>query len=129
LVWVHLDPPREPLGESLRPFASWVDSRGGLGNLVWRARKTYDLACNWKVYVDNYLDGGYHVNTVHPGLAGVLDYREYRTACDGNTVLQSSPLKPGEGETGRTRVGDIAAYWWVYPNVMLNLYGGVMDTN
>src|SRR5262249_4017461 len=64
LVWVHLDPSREPLGEFLRPFASWVESRGGLGGLEWRARKTYDLACNWKVYVDNYLDGGYHVNTV-----------------------------------------------------------------
>ena len=129
LVWVHLDPPREPLAEFLRPFASWVASRGGVGGLVWKARRTYDLACNWKVYVDNYLDGGYHVNTVHPGLAGVLDYREYRTVCDGNTVVQSAPLKPAEGETGRTRTGDLATYWWVYPNFMANLYAGVMDTN
>jgi choline monooxygenase len=81
------------------------------------------------VYVDNYLDGGYHVNTVHPGLAGVLDYRGYQTVCDGRTVLQSSPMKPAEGDAGRTRTGDLAAYWWVYPNVMLNLYAGVMDTN
>ena len=81
------------------------------------------------MYVDNYLDGGYHVNTVHPALAGVLDYREYRTVCDGNTVLQSSPITPGDGEAGRTRTGDLAAYWWVYPNFMVNVYSGVMDTN
>jgi choline monooxygenase len=128
-VWVHLEEPAEPLEAHLRPLPGWVESRSALAGQVWHARKSYDLACNWKVYVDNYLDGGYHVNTIHPGLAGVLDYREYRTACDGNTVLQSSPLKPGGGETGRTRAGDLAAYWWVYPNVMINIYPGLLDTN
>ena len=127
MVWVHLDPPREPLDTYLRPIASWMDSRGGMG-LTWYARKSYDLACNWKVYVDNYLDGGYHVNSVHPALAGVIDYRDYRTVCDGNTVVQTSPLKAGDGVAGRTRTGD-AAYWWVYPNFMLNATAGVMDTN
>jgi len=128
-VFVHLTEPREPADAFLRPLPSWVESRGGFGNLKWQARKTYDLNCNWKVYVDNYLDGGYHVNTVHPGLAGVLDYKEYRTVCDGRTVLQSSPMKPAEGAAGRTRTGDLAAYWWLYPNFMLNFYSGVMDSN
>lgn len=129
LVWANLTPPREPVTHFVGPFHLWMESRGGFGSLTWHARKSYDLACNWKVYVDNYLDGGYHVNTVHPGLAGVLDYRDYRTVCDGNTVLQSSPMKPATGEAGRTRTGDLAAYWWVYPNFMVNLYEGVMDTN
>jgi choline monooxygenase len=128
-VWVHLTEQREPVERFVGPLAAWIESRGGFGDLTCRGRKVYDLACNWKVYVDNYLDGGYHVNTVHPGLAGVLDYREYRTTCDGNTVLQASPMKPAAGDTGRTRTGDVAAYWWVYPNFMLNLYAGVMDTN
>lgn len=128
-VWVHLEKPNEPLEQFLAPLPNWAETRSAFAGLKWHARSNYDLACNWKVYVDNYLDGGYHVNTIHPGLAGVLDYREYKTVCDGNTVLQSSPLKPGEGETGRTRIGDSAAYWWVYPNFMINIYGGVMDTN
>jgi len=34
------------------------------------ARRSYDLRCNWKVYVDNYLDGGYHVSVLHKALAG-----------------------------------------------------------
>jgi choline monooxygenase len=128
-VWVHLDEPTVPIEGFLAPLPEWVSSRRAFEGLNWHARRSYDLACNWKVYVDNYLDGGYHVNTVHPGLAGVLDYREYRTMCDRNTVLQSSPMKPAEGEAGRTRTGDLAAYWWVYPNFMLNIYSGVMDTN
>lgn len=128
-VWVHLDPPREPIGDFLRPLASWVDRRGGMAGLKWAARKSYDLACNWKVYVDNYLDGGYHVNYVHPGLASVLDYKEYKTVCEGNTVVQTAPTTPATGEAGRTRTGDLAAYWWVYPNFMVNLYAGVTDTN
>jgi choline monooxygenase len=128
-VWVCLEKPTEPLERFLSPLPLWIGSRNCFSGMKWYARKTYDLSCNWKVYVDNYLDGGYHVNTVHPGLAGVLDYREYRTACEGATVLQSSPMKPAEGEAGRTRTGDIAAYWWVYPNFMLNIYAGVMDSN
>jgi choline monooxygenase len=127
-VWVHLAPQPEPLGSVLGPLSAWADQSRALVGLVWHARKSYDLACNWKVYADNYLDGGYHVNTVHPALAGALDYREYRTVCDGRTVLQSAPTKPAEGEAGRTRTGD-AAYWYLYPNFMLNAYAGVMDTN
>ena len=127
-VWAHLTPPREPLNRFLGPLVSWAGARRAFEGLRWYARKCYDLACNWKVYADNYLDGGYHVNTVHPALAGALDYREYRTVCDGNTVLQSAPTKPAEGEAGRTRTGD-AAYWWLYPNFMLNAYAGVLDTN
>jgi choline monooxygenase len=80
--------------------------------------------------VDNYLDGGYHVNTVHPGLAGVLDYTHYRTEVSGMTSVQTSPLQPGgDADVGRVRTGDVAMYWWVFPNFMLNLYQGVMDTN
>ncbi len=95
-------------------------------------RQEYELECNWKVYVDNYLDGGYHVNTVHPGLAGVLDYSEYRTQVHGNTSVQTSPIKvamDADPTATKTRTGPEAAYWWVFPNFMMNLYEGVMDTN
>jgi choline monooxygenase len=85
------------------------------------------------VYVDNYLDGGYHVNTVHPGLAGVLDYRNYRSEIAGNTSVQTSPLKPpgpaDDAAVGTVRAGTTVMYWFVFPNFMLNLYEGLMDTN
>src|SRR5207248_5678031 len=125
-VWVHLEKPAEPAERFLGPLPAWVESRKALDGLAWYARKTYDLACNWKVYVDNYLDGGYHVNSVHPALAGVLDYTHYRTEVAGNTAVQTSPLKPPDRHddpaVAAVRSGDVAAYWWVFPNFMLNLY-------
>ena len=80
------------LAEHLAPLSERTADRG-LQALRFVERREYDLACNWKVYVDNYLDGGYHVNTVHPGLAGVLDYTNYRTEISGMTSVQISPLQ------------------------------------
>ena len=40
-------------------------------------RVNYDVACNWKVFVDNYLDGGYHVDVVHGDLTAGLDIDSY----------------------------------------------------
>lgn len=128
-VWVHVNGPREPIESSLAPLPAWAAEQNPFAGLVWHKRRCYDVACNWKVYVDNYLDGGYHVNTVHPALAGVLDYREYRTTTHGHTALQTSPLVPAAGDAGRTRTGTAAYYWWVWPNFMLNAYSGVVDTN
>ena len=44
-----------------------------LNNLKWFERRSYTIDCNWKVFVDNYLDGGYHVPHLHKGLDSVLD--------------------------------------------------------
>jgi choline monooxygenase len=126
-AWVHGGQPPPGLEEFLDPLPARVGS-GDLAALRWVGHREYDVACNWKVYVDNYLDGGYHVNTVHPGLAGVLDYAHYRTEVHGNTSVQTSPLRPAEGAVASVR-GGLAQYWWVFPNFMLNLYRGVMDTN
>jgi choline monooxygenase len=81
--------------------------------------------------VDNYLDGGYHVPYLHAGLNSVLDYSEYTIECGERHCLQSSPLvsEGAERETGDVRRGDRAFYYWVYPNFMINCYGGAMDTN
>lgn len=128
-VWVSIEAPREPLECMLEPLPQWAASRQAFAGLAFAGRREYTVACNWKVYVDNYLDGGYHVNTVHPALADVLDYAEYSTELFRWCSLQSSPLKPSQGAAGQTRVGDLAAYWWIWPNFMINLYSGVMDTN
>jgi choline monooxygenase len=129
-VWVHPAGPTLPLADFLRPLPERTDGLG-IDRLRWAGRREYELACNWKVYVDNFLDGGYHVHTVHPGLAGVLDYAGYRTLTFAQTSVQESPLKPAEGGAveGEVRTGDSAYYWWVYPNFMVNVYQGVTDTN
>jgi phenylpropionate dioxygenase-like ring-hydroxylating dioxygenase large terminal subunit len=131
LVFVHLGESPPALREWLAPLPAEV---GPLEGLRFLERREYTLACNWKVFVDNYLDGGYHVNSVHPALGSVLQYSEYRIEVFAAASLQSSPLRSsGSGHidaaASATRKGDLARYGWAFPNVMINLYAGVMDTN
>ena len=102
-----------------------------LSMLYFHSRKEYTLRCNWKVYVDNYLDGGYHVPHLHKGLNSVLDYSHYTIENGERYCLQSSPMiASGEDAlVSSTRTGDRAWYFWLYPNFMINIYEGVMDTN
>ena len=102
-----------------------------LEHLRWFERRRYWLNCNWKVFVDNYLDGGYHVPHIHGGLNSVLDYSSYTIETGERFCLQSSPIAPDKAvaKTAEVRKGERAFYYWIYPNLMINIYEGVMDTN
>jgi choline monooxygenase len=101
-----------------------------LGPLHWFERRRYLLNCNWKVFVDNYLDGGYHVPHLHKGLDSVLDYSEYTIENGKRYCLQSSPVvSTTNQEIAAVRRGARALYYWLYPNFMLNYYEGTLDTN
>ncbi len=93
-------------------------------------RRNYELKCNWKVFVDNYLDGGYHVPHLHKELDSVLRYADYTVETGDRFCIQSSPIEVGvDARTAALRTGDRAFYLWVHPNFMLNAYGSAMDTN
>jgi len=83
---------------------------------------TYNLNCNWKVYVDNYLDGGYHIEHAHPDLQSSLDMSTYKIDIFDRYSVQSCKGK-------NTRVGAEQQYIFLYPNLMLNRYGRWLDTN
>lgn len=102
-----------------------------LENLHWMERRHYTFDCNWKVFVDNYLDGGYHIPYLHKGLDSVLDYSRYAIENGAHFCLQWSPMvaEGVEAQTGEVRKGERALYYWIYPNFMINWYEGVMDTN
>jgi len=102
-----------------------------LSSLHWVERRHYTFDCNWKVFVDNYLDGGYHVPHLHKGLDSVLDYSKYMIENGEHFCLQWSPLvsEGAEAQTGAVRQGERALYYWIYPNFMINWYSGAMDTN
>src|SRR5687768_5696232 len=124
-----------------RPAISLVDFLGqdlveqmaglDLRNLHWFERRHYSFDCNWKVFVDNYLDGGYHVPYLHKGLDSVLDYSNYMIENGERHCLQWSPMVSAgaEAQTGAVRRGERALYYWIYPNFMINWYDGLMDTN
>lgn len=129
-VFVNLDPATLPLKDFLGRLIPRVAPLG-ISKLHYFDRRTYEIHCNWKVFVDNYLDGGYHVPYLHKGLNSVLDYKQYTIECEDRYCLQSSPMvSSGEdAETAATRKGDRAWYFWQYPNLMINCYEGYMDTN
>ncbi len=126
LIFVNLDAEGPSLREFLGDLGEKLDKRN-YGGYRLAARKEWFLDCNWKVYVDNYLEG-YHIPIVHPGLFREIDYPNYRTETRRNYSIQHAPLKKPE----RIRVeskDDEAEYFWVYPNLMLNVYPDNFSTN
>jgi choline monooxygenase len=127
---------RDPNAPSLASQVPELDR--ALGDSGWSAlryvgAKSWTLACNWKVYVDNFLDGGYHVPHMHPTLDAQLDMDAYRTEIFERFSIQSCPPKraPDEriGYEAASRIGERALYAWVYPNLMINRYGDCLDSN
>jgi choline monooxygenase len=130
-VFARLDSDGSPLDRILDPELTGRLREHEPGGLQWMERRSYSVDCNWKVYVDNYLDGGYHVPHLHKGLDSVLDYSTYTIETASGCCLQSSPIvaEGSDAQTAAVRTGKRALYLWVYPNFMINCYAGAMDTN
>jgi choline monooxygenase len=130
-VFVNLDGRAAPLSNFLGAVRALVAPLQLTEKLHYFDRRIYTLNCNWKVYVDNYLDGGYHVPHAHKGLSSVIEYTQYTIENFERACLQSSPLSSNADSAAgvaATRQGR-AFYLWIYPNFMINAYEGVMDTN
>jgi choline monooxygenase len=144
LLFVNLDAEAEPLEAALRPIRREVEAAGiDLGAMRSARRRDYDIACNWKVYVDNYLEG-YHIPFVHPGLFKELDYDRYEVCTFQGYSKQFAPIRPavpGGGEraygryvaaeagTARPAEEPVALYYWLFPNLMLNVYPDNVSAN
>jgi len=130
LVFVNLDPTAPSLLETLGELPADLAVRGYDGMRL-AARKDWSVDCNWKVYVDNYLEG-YHIPIVHPGLMKELDYARYETETRRWYSLQRSPIKKRDDSKLRRDPryddGD-ALYYWIYPNLMVNVYPDNYSTN
>jgi len=141
LVFVNLDPAARPLRASLGELPAQAE-RFPFAEMRLFERRTYDMKCNWKTYVDNYLEG-YHLPSVHPGLNRELDYNAYVVEPHARGregyVRQFSPIRGAQpGDTTPRRYQDAgedsasaltADYFWVFPNWMLNCYPDNVSLN
>jgi choline monooxygenase len=129
-VFVRVNPEGRTLAEHVGGLAAQVAPLQ-LHTLHFVERRQYSFDSNWKVFVDNYLDGGYHIPYLHKGLDSVLPYAEYRIENGDRSCLQSSPVRSSgkDAATEAVRQGDRALYFWLHPNFMINWYEGQMDTN
>lgn len=96
--------------------------------------ETYDVACHWALYVDNFLEG-FHIPYVHPSLAQALVDSDYENQLFPTGTLQVGIARPGETAFERVhRIGGderpIAAYYyWLTPTTMFNFYPWGLSVN
>jgi choline monooxygenase len=113
LIFAAVEPNRPPLTDLLAPLdqrlgdADWSDLRIAL-------RRTHVLACNWKTYVENYLEG-YHVSTMHPGLDADVQSDKYEVSIEGRVAIHYAPPRAPDA------VYD-GLWAWVWPNIGVNVY-------
>ncbi len=119
-----------PESVAFEDVVAGIDDRlpASFGHHVFDSRVGYDVGCNWKVYVDNFLEG-YHLPRVHPALNRLLDYRSYRTELAPWHSLQWSPIDMTQGPYGSADSCGTALYWWIWPNTMLNVLPDRLQTN
>jgi phenylpropionate dioxygenase-like ring-hydroxylating dioxygenase large terminal subunit len=127
----------EPVGPSLAEYLGNIPQLAGefsFAGLSLVERRDYLVNCNWKVYVDNYLEG-YHIPIVHPGLMKEIDYPRYRCETYRYHSQQLGPVKAVNPADAHQRVytpGDglkDALYFWVFPNLMFNIYPDNVSVN
>src|ERR671914_880990 len=107
-VFVNLDADAPALAEVMGAIPAEVAKAGyDVDRMRLVERRDYVIECNWKVYVDNYLEG-YHLPIAHPQLFKELDYDAYRVEEFRYYSKQHAPirdLKPGQ-EMGVDAAGD-----------------------
>jgi choline monooxygenase len=111
LVFAAIDP-AAPLARSVAPIDALLVARG-LDLALPALRRDHALDCDWKVYVENYLEG-YHIDAVHPALAADLGGSDYRVRVEGDCVIQEAV-----GAAGSTQAG---VWGWLWPNLGINVY-------
>ena len=121
--WSEKDKDCRSLEEDMEPLKKVLDEMGW-ENMKYVEGRTYDIDCNWKVFVDNGLDGGYHVAYVHERLSKGLDFAGYKTEIHPRCSFQIC-----ESNNSDPRLGNKVVYSWAFPNLFINRYGNCMDVN
>jgi phenylpropionate dioxygenase-like ring-hydroxylating dioxygenase large terminal subunit len=129
--FIFANPEREapPLASLLGELPAMVNATGlRLDAIRRKVRRTYDIAANWKVVVDNYLEC-YHCPVAHPGFSDLIDLKSYAVAEYEYFSTQAGPPTKSarEGKAGLYDIsGEVEAgfYAFLWPNFTLNIYPG-----
>lgn len=128
LIFVNVSGDAPPVEEVMAGIAERI-APISLAEKRFYRRDQYEIACNWKVYMDNYLEG-YHIPIVHPELNKILDYRQYVVETAPDYSLQTSPFQAGDNVySSLGGAGSAAYYYTIFPNFMLNIVPGRLQTN
>jgi len=112
--------------DEIKTLTSPID----FSDYVFKFRESYQINCNWKVYMDNFLEG-FHIPFVHPELNKVIDYKSYKTEIYERFSLQWCPLDSKLSPYGKSANSkeNKAFYFTIFPNIILNIAPGRLQTN
>lgn len=118
LVFVNLDENAPSLASTLGSLDTAVRQHA-FAAFTYGRRLVRTLECNWKTYVDNYLEG-YHVPLLHPLLNAAVDMKTYSVEVPDDTYCIH--------RAGQVQ-GSASAGVWVfrYPNLAINVYADGMN--
>ena len=111
-VFVNLNEDAASLASAIAPLAEKTRDMP-LERFRFRHRQVHRIRCNWKTYVENYLEG-YHIPLVHPGLNEQIDALHYEVDVAPPAVFHWAPPK-----------GDVpvSGLWaWLWPCHGINVY-------
>jgi len=128
LVMINLNLQAKPLKElapgledEIKQYCPSVD------NLVFAQRDTYEVPCNWKVMIDNFLEC-YHCHTAHRDFVDLVDMDSYRSKVNGiYSSHVSQAVKSTNNKAYKFEKGDVDfgyAGWFLWPNLTIWAYPG-----
>jgi len=128
MVFVNLNNDAEPLAslaseleKEIRDYCPDVD------NLKYAQRDTYEVSCNWKVMIDNFLEC-YHCDPAHKDFVDLVDMQSYRSVSKG--IYSSHISKAVNNQNNNAfsfEKGDVDfgyAGWYLWPNLSIWAYPG-----
>src|SRR5262245_29102888 len=124
LVFVNPDANARSLLEALGDVPEQLAEIIDVGSLQFRFRAESELATNWKISCENFLEC-YHCAVAHPGFSAAVDVSPdaYRLESKGLVSSQFGPLKD---EGSFLAGGDVprSQFHFLWPNFGLNVFPG-----
>jgi choline monooxygenase len=111
-VFVNADAKARPLAREYEALDERI-ARLSLKNLKVVHRASHPIRCNWKTYVENYLEG-YHVPLIHPALNASGDFNQYDVEIVPPAIVHRVATKNDAA---------VAGLWaWTWPCLAINVY-------
>ena len=110
-IFIAWNPPEQPPQDWFPTLNNFLTPEMS----TWRIRSTvrHTLKCNWKVYIENYLEG-YHIPYLHPSLSKEISLSKYEIRVNNREIQHIVPTKGNSTNNGL----------WIYcwPNLAFNIY-------
>ncbi|HEY5047398.1 MAG TPA: aromatic ring-hydroxylating dioxygenase subunit alpha [Rhizomicrobium sp.] len=111
-VFINLAPDAAPLEGAILPLAERTSGMP-IESFSFAHHSRHEIRCNWKTYVENYLEG-YHIPLVHPALNDAVDATRYEVEIDVPAIIHRAPVRDGV---------PVAGLWaWTWPCLGINVY-------